>query len=280
MKGLTRMQLKALLAHELVHLNISDYQADLLAHHVILKVNSFMKSLDAGGMNIIFNPLWLFLKSFYPILMQISQGASRIEEIMADRIAVLNYGIKSFIQGFRQIIRRYIEFELISLIEITQAEREERQVRNLYRLKTPGRWPQHFLQEWKQMLKHWAQQWPEQIPKKAKKKTLTRMLDRELDEEIQAISPFRLVEELYYESFNNASTPTDSHPSPKERIRYMMGLGHQVDIRDNKEQAWTLFNFSNVFLKNLSSLLQGKKKKELKKFITRIITNSVMSNRE
>jgi hypothetical protein len=39
-------------------------------------------------------------------------------------------------------------------------------------------------------------------------------------------------------------------------------------------------NFSNVFLKDLSAQLQDEKKKELKNFITRIITDAVMSNKK
>jgi Zn-dependent protease with chaperone function len=261
LKGMTRKQLKVLLAHELGHLNNNDYQVGSLAFHVRWKIYSFMKFLSSAGMDNWLNPVWIFLKSFYPVFQHISHGASRFEEFMADRFAALNYGIKPFIRSFRHIVRRYIEFELITLIEIIRADKEERQIRNIYRLNVPDRWPHHFQQVWpRQLFIQWWRQWPEHVPLKGTKKDFIKRVKQAMQE----MSPIRMVEALYHEAMNDDSSPLDSHPSPQERIRYIMRLGHNVDARDNKEQAWGLFNFSRAFLEDLAHQFHEKKKREWK----------------
>ena len=46
-----------------------------------------------------YNPAWLFLVVFHKMFLRISQGASRLQEVMADRIAAFTYGPDAFARG-------------------------------------------------------------------------------------------------------------------------------------------------------------------------------------
>jgi len=66
----------------------------------------------------------------------VTRGASRLQEFLADRYAVIHYGAKTFIQGLKHVIRRSIEFESLADVELGLAVQLNRLPQNLYRLTT------------------------------------------------------------------------------------------------------------------------------------------------
>ena len=58
------------------------------------------------------NPMWLFLSTFSRIFTQITHGASRLQEVMADRFAVLAYGATNFIDGLTLVIQQGIKMDM------------------------------------------------------------------------------------------------------------------------------------------------------------------------
>lgn len=67
-------------------------------------------NLAQGGAATWYNPAWLFLYGFNLTFLRISQGASRLQEILADRWAAFAYGAKAFEQGLRHVVERSIRF--------------------------------------------------------------------------------------------------------------------------------------------------------------------------
>jgi hypothetical protein len=55
--------------------------------------------------------------------------------VLADRIAVRNYGARAFEEGLRHAIRRQVEFEDVAYWEISEAAKAGRAVQNLYEIK-------------------------------------------------------------------------------------------------------------------------------------------------
>ena len=52
--------------------------------------------LAEGGAASSINPAWWFVRGFHSVFLRISQGASRLQEGLADRWAAFAYGSKSF----------------------------------------------------------------------------------------------------------------------------------------------------------------------------------------
>ena len=44
-----------------------------------------------------YNPAWLFVNGFFRVFLRVSQGASRLQEVMADRWAAFCYGSEAFV---------------------------------------------------------------------------------------------------------------------------------------------------------------------------------------
>ena len=55
------------------------------------------------------NPAWWFVRGFYAVFLRVSQGASRLQEVLADRWAA--YGSDAFVGGLRHMIDRSVRFD-------------------------------------------------------------------------------------------------------------------------------------------------------------------------
>jgi Zn-dependent protease with chaperone function len=64
----------------------------------------------------------------------VTQGASRLQEILADRYAAIAYGSTNFIEGLQNVIRQTIAFPLRANYEIRNSFEVNRPVVNLYNL--------------------------------------------------------------------------------------------------------------------------------------------------
>lgn len=111
LEGMRMAPFKAILAHEYGHFSNRDTAAGGLALAVRHSLLTMAYTLAEGGAAIWYNPAWLFLYGFNLIFLRISQGASRLQETMADRWAAFAYGAKAFEQGLRHVVERSVRFE-------------------------------------------------------------------------------------------------------------------------------------------------------------------------
>ncbi len=110
--GMSARQLKAILAHEYGHFSNRDTAGGGLALAVRRSMILFAEGLAREGMATPINPSWLFVTSFYKLFLRISQGASRLQEVLADRWAVFSYGADAFEGGLRHVIDREVRFDM------------------------------------------------------------------------------------------------------------------------------------------------------------------------
>ncbi len=111
LEGMTQGQLKAVLAHEYGHFVNKDTAGGGLALSVRRAVLTMGRALAEGGAATWYNPAWLFVNGFHRLFLRVSQGASRLQEILADRWAALAYGGANFAAGLRHVIDRDLRFD-------------------------------------------------------------------------------------------------------------------------------------------------------------------------
>jgi Zn-dependent protease with chaperone function len=111
LEGLKIGSLKAVLAHEYGHFSNRDTAGGGFALAVRRSLITMAQSLAQNGAAAWYNPAWLFLNVFYRVFLRISQGASRLQEILADRWAAFTYGSKAFEEGLRHVIEQSVRFD-------------------------------------------------------------------------------------------------------------------------------------------------------------------------
>lgn len=132
--GLTQGQLTAILAHEYGHFSNRDTAGGDLAHQVYASLMQMAQQLVHGGAAQVFNPVWLFVLGYQRIFLRITLGASRLQEILADRYAAIAYGGQNFIEGLQSVIRQDIAFPLQANYEIRRSLDLHQPIYNLYDL--------------------------------------------------------------------------------------------------------------------------------------------------
>jgi Zn-dependent protease with chaperone function len=131
--GMTQGQLKAILAHEYGHFVNRDTAGGGLALAVRRSIFQMARSLAAGGAAAPYNPAWVFVTNFYKLFLRISQGASRLQEMLADRWAALAYGGSNFASGLRHTIARSVHFSKHAEATLREVVDAKLPLRNLYR---------------------------------------------------------------------------------------------------------------------------------------------------
>jgi Zn-dependent protease with chaperone function len=131
--GMTQGQLKAVLAHEYGHFVNRDTAGGGLALAVRRSIFEMARSLASGGAAAWYNPAWLFVTNFHRLFLRVSQGASRLQEILADRWAALAYGGGSFAAGLTHVVTRSIRFDQHADATLREVVDGGRALRNLYR---------------------------------------------------------------------------------------------------------------------------------------------------
>jgi hypothetical protein len=94
----------------------------------------FGQALILSGQAVFWNIAFQFLRAYHFIFRRISHGATRLQEVMADRVAVRNYGAPAFQEGLTHVIRRQVEFEDVAYWEVTDAAKAHRAIQNIYDL--------------------------------------------------------------------------------------------------------------------------------------------------
>jgi hypothetical protein len=93
--------------------------------------------MRAAGQATFMNAAFHFLRIYNFIFRRISHGATRLQEILADRVAAQSYGAAAFEGGLTHVIRRSLEFEAAANEEIKESIEKGRQLQNLYALPAP-----------------------------------------------------------------------------------------------------------------------------------------------
>jgi len=109
--GLELRPLKAVLGHEYGHFTNRDTGGGTFALAVRNSLNATAISLIRGGAAAWYNPAWLFVNGFNRVFLRISEGASRLHEVLADRWAVFAYGADAFEAGLRHVVERGLRFD-------------------------------------------------------------------------------------------------------------------------------------------------------------------------
>lgn len=134
LNGFKQDGFRAVLAHEYGHLAHRDTAGGDVAIRVNSDMIKFAEAMAAGGQAVPWNVAFQFLRLYHLIFRRISRGATRLQEVMADRVAVRHYGAEAFEQGLRHVARRQVEFEDVAYWEITSAARAHRVIQNIYEL--------------------------------------------------------------------------------------------------------------------------------------------------
>jgi Zn-dependent protease with chaperone function len=134
LSGLTQGQLKAILAHEYGHFSNRDTAGGNLALQVQVSMHRMAYGLAVKGQAHWLNPAWLFVYGFNHIFLRITLGASRLQEILADRYAAMAYGVNNFVDGLTHIVRQSLTFDMQVVHELETAVAQRRSLQNLYNL--------------------------------------------------------------------------------------------------------------------------------------------------
>lgn len=132
--GLTQGQLAAILAHEYGHFSNRDTAGGNLAFQVYASLTQIAEGLIRSGAALIYNPVWWFVMAYQRIFLRVTLGASRLQEVLADRYAAIAYGSQNFIDGLQSVIRQSISFPLRADVEIRKSLELKQSVNNLYDL--------------------------------------------------------------------------------------------------------------------------------------------------
>lgn len=134
LNGFSRNAFRAVLAHEYGHFSHRDTAGGDVALRVNKDMIVFAYAMAAAGQAVWYNLAFQFLRAYHFIFRRISHGATRLQEILADRVAVYNYGARAFEEGLTHVIYRDVEFNHIAVREINAAADARRTLQNLYEL--------------------------------------------------------------------------------------------------------------------------------------------------
>lgn len=114
LEGLALRPFKAVLGHEYGHFTNRDTAGGAYALAVRNSLDATAYALAANGAAAWYNPAWLFVNGFHRVFTRISQGASRLQEVLADRWAVFAYGAEAFERGLRHVVERSVRSRSMS----------------------------------------------------------------------------------------------------------------------------------------------------------------------
>ncbi|HEX8473034.1 MAG TPA: M48 family metalloprotease [Pyrinomonadaceae bacterium] len=134
LNGFTQNSFRAVLAHEYGHFTHRDTAGGDVAIRVNADMINFAHSMIQSGQATWWNIAFQFLRVYHFIFRRISHGATRLQEMMADRVAVFNYGAKAFKEGLSHVIYRSVEFDHLASKEISAAINANRVMQNLYEM--------------------------------------------------------------------------------------------------------------------------------------------------
>ena len=119
--------LRAVLAHEYAHFVHGDTAGGVVALRVRSAMLRFADAINARGRVRPWDLTVWYLRFYYRLFNQLSYGASRLQEVLADRRAVELCGATAFVTGLEHVVRRDVEFNLLLNDAVSKAVRSEKQ---------------------------------------------------------------------------------------------------------------------------------------------------------
>jgi TolA-binding protein/Zn-dependent protease with chaperone function len=110
LEGFSERAFCSVLAHEYGHFHNRDTAGGGIALRVNQAMENFAEAIMARGKIRWWHLAVHFLRFYYVLFNRITFGASRLQEIMADRTAVLAYGPEALEEGLTHAIRHSVEF--------------------------------------------------------------------------------------------------------------------------------------------------------------------------
>jgi len=132
LEGLPLPAFKAILAHEYGHFSHRDTAGGGLALRVRRSLILLLVGIARAGHATPWNLAWWFANGYHRLFLRVSQGASRLQEILADRRAAEVYGGAAFATGLRHVVACGIEFDGHVNAEIKRALKAEEPLSNLW----------------------------------------------------------------------------------------------------------------------------------------------------
>jgi len=132
MPGFSQDSFRAILAHEYGHFSHRDTAGGEIALRVNRDMMNFAVALARAGQALPWSLGFQFLRLYHFLFRRISHGATRLQEILADRAAARLYGAEAFENGLRHVVRRQIEFRTVTLNEVKVSRESGSPFRNVY----------------------------------------------------------------------------------------------------------------------------------------------------
>jgi Zn-dependent protease with chaperone function len=137
LEGFKQDGLRSVLAHEYGHFSHRDTAGGDVALRVESGMYRFAVALAEAGYAVWWNLGYQFLRLYDMLFRRITHGATRMQEVLADRLAVQKYGLNTFREGLTHVVRQSIIFDHTANAEITEAIENQRALANLYKLPVP-----------------------------------------------------------------------------------------------------------------------------------------------
>ncbi|MEZ5307840.1 MAG: M48 family metalloprotease [Pyrinomonadaceae bacterium] len=123
---------RSILAHEYGHFSNRDTAGGDIAYRVQRDILAFAEELGMNGYATWYNIGFHFIKMYYSIFTKITLGATRLQEVLADRAAIAAFGFEPFRTGLDHVIRRELLVGTVLPAEVESAQSENRNFRNVY----------------------------------------------------------------------------------------------------------------------------------------------------
>lgn len=134
LEGFEQGAFRAVLAHEYGHFSHRDTAGGEVALRVRNGMMAFAIAVGKAGFAVWWNLSFQFLRLYNFLFCRISHGATRLQEVLADRVAIHHFGLEAFRNGLTHVIRRSIHFKKLTDDEINQAVEQKRGLANIYSL--------------------------------------------------------------------------------------------------------------------------------------------------
>jgi hypothetical protein len=134
LNGFRLNSFRAVLAHEYGHFTNRDTAGGDVAMRVNDHMMKFAQAMYEGGQAVWWNIAFQFLRVYHFIFRRLSHGATRLQEVLADRVAAMKYGASAFEDGLTHVVNRTAQFNAIATQEINSSLTARRVMQNLYEL--------------------------------------------------------------------------------------------------------------------------------------------------
>jgi hypothetical protein len=134
LNGFRQGAFRAVLAHEYGHFLHRDTAGGDVALRVNADMMRFAHAMLTSGQATRWNVAFQFLRLYHFLFRRITHGATRLQEMHADRIAVQQFGAAAFEEGLTHAVRRDVEFTHLASREVNEAIETRRAMQNLYDL--------------------------------------------------------------------------------------------------------------------------------------------------